>query len=193
MMEIPAEVTIDHAVPKELVRLEAAIYESLPAAEARAWRSRYWAALNPAADFSLVWHRFAVWLLSSDDFGLPRIAGRGGKLAIAQVVALHLRVINGDHPSPEEWFAGEAAARSAAMSAPSSAARLADLAAIMSAEWLTCDSFAWSAAQSAARAVARAATESDQWLVVGSASYLWMADRLIALMAEAPVAAAPAK
>ena len=180
-----------HDVPDELVRLEAAIYESLPAAEARALRSRFWDALNPAADFSLIWHRFAVWLLSSDDLGLPRIAGRGGKLALAKVVVLHLRVIDGDYPSPEEWFAAEAAARSAAMSAEWPAARSADLVAIMSAEWMTCDSFAKEAVRSAARAVARAGTDSDQWLVVGSASYLRMADRLLALMAEASLA--PAK
>ena len=189
-MEIPDKMTIDaHDVPTELTRLEAAIFESLPGAQARAWRSRYWAALNPAADFSLIWHRFAVWLLSSDDFGLPRIAGRAGRLALFRVVDLHLRVINGDQPSPEEWFVGEAAARSAAMSAEWPAASMASLAAMSSAAWMTVEWFAKDAVRSAAKAVARSATDSDGWLVVGSASYLRMADRLISLMSEAPVAA----
>ena len=211
--DYPAEL----GIPEVLAWLEDLIFECIPVVEARRWPGRFLAAPEPGADLSLVWPKFAVWLLSSDDLGLPRMADRAGKLALAQVVALHQRTIEGDHPSPFEWTTAALAAGSAVSSAEGAASRLTALsaegAASVSAPILVCRLSGWPAAREAAMDAARASgwgcPESVAWLAdhapvrggpeaapwraavsaAVKAACLKMADRLLALMAEAPVAA----
>ena len=184
-------------IPEVLAWLEDAIFEGMPVVASRRWPGRFLAAPEPGADLSLVWPRFAVWMLRSDDLGLPRIAGRGGKSSIAQVVALHLRTIQGDHPSPEEWSAAVLAAESAEGSAEGTGSRLAALSAGLSAAVSAPTSSSrmdgWRAARHAAGTVARAAQwgnlGSSEWSVAWSGAHVKMADRLLALMSEAPIVA----
>ena len=199
--DYPAEL----GIPEVLAWLEDAIFEGMPVVASRRWPGRFLAAPKPGADLSLVWPRFVVWMLKSDDLGLLRIAGRAGKSSIAQVVALHLRTIQGDHPSPEEWsaavLAAESAEGSAKGSAEGSASRLAALSAGLSAAVSAPTSSSrmdgWRAARHAAGSAARSAAWGNSVLpewsaavtTAVSAAYLKMADRLVALMAEAPIVA----
>ena len=195
--DYPAEL----GIPEVLAWLEDTIFEGLPMVEARRWPGRFLAAPEPGADLSLVWPRFAVWMLSSDDLGLPKNAKPAGKLAIAQVVALHLRTINGDNPSPLEWSAASSAAWCAGSSADDPFGCSASGLAFISATELAACSPPELAAWSAASPTVWRVTSSAEWSAASSAewsssktasrlaAYVKMADRLIALMAEAPIVA----
>ena len=183
---------MDQDFPEELVLLETAIFEGLIGADTRTWPGRFSDALKPGTDLSLVWPRFAVWMLSSDDLGLPRHADQAGKLAIGQVVALHQRTIDADNPAPSEWWAARVAASLAARSATSSdASAAAAWAASSVAQSSVLSAVSW-AILSAAQSLLLSAAQSDEWFSLRSAAraaaYVKMADRPLALMAKAPIA-----
>lgn len=89
-------------IPRVLARLEDRLFEGLWSTAqqdaAKAWPERFLAAAGIGADLSMVWPRFAHWLLVDDKCGVIRHAKRGNK------------------PPPEEWNAAAAADAYAAMS-----------------------------------------------------------------------------
>lgn len=101
-------------VPVALAQLEDAIFEGLENGEAQAFPERFLAAIPVGADLSRVPAQFFVWLLTSDEIGLPTIADERGRAAIADVAALWQRTADGGEVSQREWAAAWAAARAAA-------------------------------------------------------------------------------
>lgn len=102
-------------IPIEIAYLEDAIFEGLPNGVAKAWPGRFLVAIQPGADLSLVWPRFAVRLLSDPEHGMAVLAKASPDClaAIKAVSTLHERHISGDPPSGVEWEKARAAARAA--------------------------------------------------------------------------------
>jgi hypothetical protein len=137
-------------IPREVAQLEDSIFEGLPNGQALRWPERFLAAIQPGADLSLVWPRFAAWLLVDPTDGVIRFARTDREReAIEAVAALHERVVAGDSPRRDEWDAAGAAARDAAGATARAAARAA----------------AWAAARAAAGAAAGDSLKpTTEWL-----------------------------
>src|SRR5580700_4309029 len=60
-------------IPRILARLEDRIFEGLPNGSAKEWPEQFMGAIRPGADLSMVWPRFALWLLTEE---LPQFAKR---------------------------------------------------------------------------------------------------------------------
>ena len=111
-------------VPRILARLEDGIFEKLPIEEARDWPIRFAAAIPVGADLSLVWPRFAVWLLADPQDGVIQFAKTQKQRQVIQAVAdLYGRRVEGQEPTESEW---RAAAYAAAYAADAAAAYAAD-------------------------------------------------------------------
>jgi hypothetical protein len=152
-------------IPQVLARLEDSIFEGLPNAEALEWPGKFLSAIQPGADLSLVWPRFAHWLLVDPKDGVIRFASGEGIEAIKNVAILFDRLINGEKVSQSEWLN---AASSAGWSAARSAARAA------MAAW-SARSSAANAAWSAARSAARAAMAAEN-AAMAAANAAWSAE-----------------
>jgi len=155
-------------LPVQLAQLEDAIFEGLPHAASLDWPVRFAEAIPERADLSGVWPKFAAWMLR--DICLPAL----GKDDEVQAVAIR-RVAAGVDTG---WTQDDrAAAAVAAAVAAAAAARAAAGAAATAA----------AAARAAAGAAATAAAGAAAW----TAAYVKMADKLCALLADAPVVSAP--
>lgn len=91
-------------VPQPLAQLEDSIFEGLPKSEAQKWPEAFLRAIKPGADLSLVWAKFAVWLLLDKKAGVLRYANSdAAKKAITGVADCYKRVIKGGKVSKKEW------------------------------------------------------------------------------------------
>ena len=179
---------IELGIPVELGKLEDEIFESLRRVEAMKWPEAFLEAIPVGADLSLVWPRFAHWLLVDDEHGVIQYAGshKGARTAIQGVADLFARRIAGNDPTTEEWAAARAAAGAAARAASWGASWAAPLAAA-GAAW----SAVWAAPLAAARAarVAARAAAGDAAGVAGAAgadAFKSQSTRLLQLLREAP-------
>src|SRR5262245_36437505 len=88
-----ARYPIELGIPVELAHLEDAIFEGLPKKEAMAWPSAFLNAIPVGADLSMVWPKFALWLLSDPKEGVIRFVEKpeyaAQKKAIEGVAALY--------------------------------------------------------------------------------------------------------
>lgn len=75
-------------IPRVLARLEDGIFERLPKEAALEWPLRFTRAVREGSDLSLVWPKFAVWLLVDKDHGVVQFANETGKIAIEAVAHL---------------------------------------------------------------------------------------------------------
>lgn len=165
-------------VPAQVARLEDAIFEGMwriDAAAAKCWPRRFAEAIPEGADLSLVWPRFAAWLLREGGPVCRPEYPTDVLAAVRRVRGLHERRIEtGSRPVQAEfaaaWSAAGAAARAAAGFAADSAA------------WFAARSAAGFAARSAARAAAESAARAAR-----DAFWREAADQLIVLLASAPV------
>jgi hypothetical protein len=181
-------------VPEVLARLEDAIFEHLPPPESLSWPDAFLSAIPVGADLSLVWPRFAAWLLVDSEAGVSRFAGDRAdvRAAIEGVSALYLRWVESGAQPPAEEFSE--AARSAAEAAAKSEAAEAEAAwAAAEAAWEVAEAVwaarsaaaaAWEVAE-AARSAAAAATSARAW----AQAWALMAAKLLELLAAAPVIA----
>lgn len=161
-------------IPLQLAYLEDRIFERFTLEEAMGWPERFAAAIDDGADLSLVWPKFAVWLLSDPEHGTIRYARLDrSRDSIEAVVALFRRWIDrGERPPSEEWRA--AVADSYAYYASSDA-----------------DSYAYYAASYAASSASYAAYAADAAASAASARrahWTRMADKLVQLIQAAPMA-----
>lgn len=118
--------------PKVLAHLEDGIFEGLPLAESKLWPLQFANAIPVGRDLSMVWPKFAHWLLVDEKFGAINFARPGrARKAILRVSALYSRCVDGDKPSKKEWndAADDAAAYAAAVAADYAAAYAAAVAA----------------------------------------------------------------
>jgi len=165
----------EFGLPRVLAHLEDGIFEALPKDEAQSWPERFLAAIPVGADLSLVWPRFAVWLLADLEHGVRQFADARGQGAINGVVEVYRQTIAGNTPTG----AAEAAARAAEAAAEATAraaARAAEAAAraAEAAAWATARAAAWAAGAAARVAAGPAEARRLQ------------ADKLIALLERAP-------
>jgi len=111
-------------VPRSLARLEDRLFEGLYATRnfplAKEWPERFLSAIKPGSDLSLVWTKFALWLLSDEKDGVIRFAKRADtRTAIEGVSALYRRWAAGDKPATSEWESARKIAAAAAAAARS--------------------------------------------------------------------------
>jgi len=170
-------------IPRILARLEDGIFEGLPIEDAKTWPLRFARAIRPGADLSLVWPKFAVWLLVDKDHGVVKFAKENGRLAIEAVAALYARVIAGETVTREEFSKAAAAAYAAAYAYAAAAADAAAAAAAY-ADAAYADAAAAYAAAAYAYAYARGASSAERRRVREDARRA-QADQLIALLEAA--------
>src|SRR5690606_24821808 len=97
-----------HGIPVELSALEDAIFEGIATGggdEHTHWPGQFVTAIREGSDLSMVWPRFALWLLSDEDSPMYEAAqGERVKGAVAGVADLYRRwVESGTKPPMEEW------------------------------------------------------------------------------------------
>jgi hypothetical protein len=61
-------------IPTILARLEDGIFEWLPDEQAMKWPEQFLSAIKPGADLSMVWPKFAVWMLVDPKCGVLQFA-----------------------------------------------------------------------------------------------------------------------
>lgn len=167
-------------IPEQIAWLEDVIFEGLPNEDAMAWPERFLESIPVGADLSMVFVKFAHWLLAVEV--QPHVENSPGvKAAIDDVASLLQREINGDKPLPEAYMAEAKAAKAAAESVARSVAWSARAAA-RAAAW-SAKAAAWSA-----DAAADAAWEAADAAWEGS--YKRQSEKLLELLAQAPVAEA---
>jgi hypothetical protein len=156
-------------IPRILARLEDRIFEGMANGSSQQWPAQFLATIRVGADLSLVWPRFAIWLLIDPQAGVVQYA-RTEKAAVAirRVAELYGKVVAGETVATSDWQAAAAAAYAAAAAAAAYAAYAAATAA------------AAANAADAANAAANAATARTN-------SYERMAKKLLALLKAAPV------
>jgi hypothetical protein len=184
-------------IPRIIARLEDGIFEALPNDLAMTWPIRFLEAITPGSDLSMVWPRFAIWLLADPKDGVIRFATDKTKLKIEKVAHLYLQWIRGDKPKKSEWRAYADAAAYAADAAAYAADAAADAAAY-AADAAAYAAYAYAyAADAAAYAAAAAAYAADAYAAYAAAAAAYAADaacrasrvrqseKLLALLQEA--------
>jgi len=124
-------------IPRVIARLEDRIFEGLDVKEAKKFPAQFAAAIKPGADLSLVWPKFAVWLLVDKKDGVLQYAKSDKSIkAITRVAELYSKVIAGEQVEIQTWEdarsdaadAADAAAAADAYAAYAAAAAAADAA-----------------------------------------------------------------
>ena len=87
-------------IPVVLARLEDRIFEGLSVENCKTWPENFMYAIPVNTDLSLVWPKFAVWLLN-EVIGYAKNDDQ--RLAIKDVTDLYLKVISGETVSAEQW------------------------------------------------------------------------------------------
>jgi hypothetical protein len=143
-------------IPRILARLEDGIFEALPNGSAMLWPEQFLSAIEPGADLSMVWPRFAVWMLVDKEWGVLQFAKTDkSKKAIQDVAAAYQSVVDGNKTKPD-WATVRSAADAAdAADAAADAAYAA--AAYAAAAYADADAAADAAAYAAYAAAAYAA------------------------------------
>lgn len=102
-------------IQRILARLEDRIFEGLPKEEAKQWPERFLNAIPVGADLSLVWPKFAVFMLADKDHGVIKFAKKEKtKKAIQEVADLYQRIINGEKIDANTWLEARGNAADAA-------------------------------------------------------------------------------
>jgi hypothetical protein len=165
---------VELGIPIELAHLEDFIFESLSKEDAMGWPERFLSSAKPGADLRMVWDRFTLWILIEEHPDRGEHCARMGKL--------FERHINGDTPTKKEWDMVAMVARDAMAASSVSSAR--DVRAARDA-WV-----AWDARGACGAEAAGAAWDARYaWAAweARAASISRMADKLIDLMAQAPL------
>jgi hypothetical protein len=186
-------------IPRILARLEDRIFEGMPNGDSKEFPLRFLCAIEPGADLSLVWYQFAHWLLVDPEDGVIQFSKTDKtKKAINQVAELYGRAARGLRVEKHEWesahktaaAADAAAYAAAAADAAAYAAATADAAAYAAAAadaaaYAAYAAYAAAAAAYAAYAAAAAAYAADA--AARRKAFRRQADKLIELLAAAPV------
>ena len=163
-------------IPIVLARLEDGIFEALSVEKSQKWPERFLKAIKPGADLSMVWPKFAHWLLINRENGVIRHAKqKPTKKAIQDVAELYQRWIKGDKPTTEEWLVSRSAAYAAAA---------ADADADAYAAYAAADADADAAAAAYAAAAAAADDDDDDDDDARKKSRLIQSNKLIELLKE---------
>jgi hypothetical protein len=120
-------------IPVVLAKLEDGIFEALDNGHAQEWPERFLSAIRPGADLSKVWPRFAVWLMTGEQWGVIQWAKSDmAKKAIHDVSDAYQKVVDGAEMGSIDWrtlrsaayaYAADAAVADAAAAAAYAAAK----------------------------------------------------------------------
>jgi hypothetical protein len=88
-------------IPEVLAKLQDGIFEGLPNDLAVTWPERFYEAIEVGADLSMVWPKFAHWLLTDPEHGIIKYSNKPE--AITGVADLYKIWITGEKPKKEEW------------------------------------------------------------------------------------------
>lgn len=89
-------------VPQIIARLEDRIFEGLRGQAQKDWPVRFGEAIPVGVDLTMVWPRFALWLLSEE---VPRHTKRQQSLAaLAEVASLYREWCAGTRPAIDRWI-----------------------------------------------------------------------------------------
>ena len=112
-------------IPRILARLEDGIFESLSNGRSKLWPEQFLSAIEVGQDLSLVWPRFAVWLLTDKWHGVLQYAKtQKSKIAIQNVADAYKSIVEGQKKEID-WYklrSADAAAAYAAAYADAAAA-----------------------------------------------------------------------
>ena len=86
---------VELGIPKQLAELEDAIFEGLHNAEAKEFAVDFLEAIPVSADLTLVWPRFAVWLLTDPVYGTIQYCDDAGRDATKKIAELFNQTIAG--------------------------------------------------------------------------------------------------
>jgi hypothetical protein len=164
-------------IPRILAKLEDGIFESLENGRSKAWPEQFLSAVAVGSDLSLVWPKFAIWLLTDPKFGVLQYAKtEKSKKPINDVAEAYSLVVSGSRKEID-WSALRAAAAAYAYAAYAYAAAYAAAA------------YAYADAAYAAAAAADAAADADAAARISKRKALReaQAEKLLELMSEAPV------
>lgn len=93
----------EFGIEARLAWLQDAIFESLPVRRAVAWPERFLDAIPVGADLSMVWPRFAIWLMADEKWGVANHAHHArAKNACWRVADGYRRMVDGDPLSSED-------------------------------------------------------------------------------------------
>ena len=86
-------------IPAQLAWLEDGIFETLPDDLSQAWPERFMGAIEPGADLSHVWPRFAIWLMVDGEWGVVNATNEEKVKDICHRVANgYGRMVEGSNP-----------------------------------------------------------------------------------------------
>ena len=162
-------------IPRILARLEDRIFEGMANGYSKEFPAKFLSAIPVGADLSMVWPRFALWLLVDEKHGVIRFAKKDSAqwIAIHRVADLYRELKDWDKRDKDAFKAASAAAYAAAAYAAADAA------------YASAD--AASAAASAATATASAADAADAAYAAYARqkSFNAQADKLLQLLRTA--------
>jgi hypothetical protein len=164
-------------IPRVIARLEDGIFEGLPNDLAKTWPRRFLECIKPGADLSLVWPKFAVWMLTDEEFGVIKFARTNAQRESIQAISdMYLFKIEGAEIDSADWRQARASAAAAAAYA---AAAYADAA------YAAAAAASASAAAAAAAAAASAAAAADAYAAARKKVRVAQSEKLIELLTEA--------
>jgi hypothetical protein len=162
-----ADFEVKLGIPRILARLADRIFEGLEYSEAKKFSVDFLETIKVGSNLSLVWPKFAVFILADKDCGVLKFARTDKtKKAIQDVVNLYQRIINGEKIDANTWLearnnAYAAASAASAASADAYAAYAAASASAAADAASAADAYAASADAYAAYAAASAAADAD--------------------------------
>ncbi len=179
-------------IPRIIARLEDRIFEGLKNGKAKEWPLRFTQAIQPGADLSMVWPRFALWMLTEE---LPQYVQKPQyakqKASIEAVGALYREWCDGAdiHSLRERFVEARVNAGAAAYAYADAAYAYADAAAAYAYADDAADAAAAAAYAAAAAAYAADAAAyarfTPSWNSAKENHYSKMANKLIELLKEA--------
>lgn len=169
----------EFGIPIILARLEDKIFEGLSAEDCKTWPENFMSAIPVNTDLSLVWPRFAIWLLTDKSCGVIQYSEN--KDVIQNVSDLYSRIISGVIVNKEDWISARVAADAYAAAAATYAAYAAASAATYAA---SAAAYAASTAADYAAADAAAAAGGYADAAAERKHFRKMSDKLIDILKE---------
>jgi len=174
-------------IPQVIARLEDLFFERLENRASRSWPLRFSNAIRPGADLTMIWPKFAVWLLTDElprSFDKKKYSNIWGAIdKIADLYREHIETGNPIHKTAAYAATDAADAAYAAAYAADAAAAAADAAA--SAAAAAAAASAADAAYAAYAAYAAAHTADAAAHTADAASITRQSDKLIELLEAA--------
>ncbi len=122
-----ADYETELGIPRIIARLEDGIFEQLPNDLAKTWPRRFLECIKPGADLSMVWPKFAAWMLTDEEWGVIKFAKSDAQRESIQTISdMYLFKIEGAELDAEDWLEARRAADAYTYAYAAAAAAAAD-------------------------------------------------------------------